>query len=183
MSNHIRKMIFELSPKDRAGLFMKLAHPARIARRRNSKQRVATRGQPVIENWAKFGEGPHRKNRNQPPPTRQHANDFNPGKVAFHPTAIGRARMHRVGHLDTRVRRDTLQDFRIVVIQPLNSMIAIQGLDARPHPAAKIAVAVRVDFDCFRLVHRLYQECKGTPLSNDYYSDIKNDTIGLPAEQ
>jgi hypothetical protein len=48
------------------------------------------------------------------------------------------------------MRLGPFQDFRIVVIKPLKAMITIKRLNVLTHPAAKIALAVSVDFD-FRL--------------------------------
>jgi hypothetical protein len=126
---------------------MQLAGAAGVAGRRHTEERVSPRGEPAIKNRSEFREWPPRKNGRQPFPARQHAKDFNPGKVAFGPASIRCARVHLVGHFLARVRRRALQNLRIVVVQPLDSPIAIQRLDTRAHPATEIAVAVRVDFD------------------------------------
>ena len=105
----------------------------------------------MIEDWAKFGKRPYREDRRQPLPTRQHANHFDPGEVTFGPTAARQTRVHLFGHRCARVRRGTFEDFRIVVVQPLDAVISIERLDARAHPATEIAIAVSVDFDLILL--------------------------------
>jgi hypothetical protein len=126
-------------------LFMQLAYAAGIARRRHAEQRVAARRKPAIKNWPKFREGPDGHDRRQPLPTGQDANHFNPRKVSFAPAAIGSARVHLLGHLFERVRRGPLPDFRVVVVQPFDAPVAIEGLNPLAYPAAKIAIAVGVD--------------------------------------
>src|SRR5205814_5986874 len=120
-------------PNGRASdtLLMKLAHAACIARRWHTEQCVTSRCEPVIKDWAKFGERPQREDRRQPLPTRQYANHFDPTEVTFAPTTVGQTRVHLVGHRFARVRCSAFEDFRIVVVQPLKTMIAIQRLDAR----------------------------------------------------
>jgi hypothetical protein len=61
--------------------------------------------------------------------------------------------MHFLGHLFSGVRRCALENFGVVVVKPLDSMIAIEGLDVLTHPATEIALAVGVDFDCVRVDH------------------------------
>ena len=132
-------------------LSMQLTCPTRIAGRRHAKQRVSPRGEPAIEDGSQFREGPQRHNVRQPSPPRQHANHFNPGKVAFTPTAIAGVSVHLVRHFIARAGRRALQNFRIVVIQPLDSLIAIERFDMRPHPATEVAMAIGVDFDFVHL--------------------------------
>src|SRR5881275_1615930 len=103
---------------------MELARAARIAGRWHAEQSIAPCGQPGVKNWSEFRKRPDRKNRHEPLPTRQHANDFDPSEVTFTPAAIGSARVHLFRHLFTRVRPRPLQDFGVVVIQPLNATIA-----------------------------------------------------------
>src|SRR2546430_9999542 len=108
-----------------------------------------------MEDWAKSDKRPHRENRRQPLPARQHANHFDPGKIPLGPTAIRVASMHFIGHRGARVRCCTVKDLGIVVVQPFKTMMAIQRLDAGAHPAAEITVAISVNFDSIRL--SLYQ--------------------------
>jgi len=127
--------------------FVELTHSARITRRGHAKERVAMLCQQTIKDWPKLSERPDRHDGSQPPPTRQDANNFNPGKVTFAPATISCARVHLFGHLFACVRRGALQNFRIVVIKPFNSMIPIERLNASAHPFAKIAIAIGVNFD------------------------------------
>jgi hypothetical protein len=55
--------------------------------------------------------------------------------------------VHLFSHLFAAVRGRALEDFWIVVIQPLKPMFAIERLNVLAHPAAEIALAVSVDFD------------------------------------
>lgn len=55
--------------------------------------------------------------------------------------------MHLLRHFLARMRRSAFQNLRLVVIQPLKSMVPIKRLNPRAHPAAKVAFAVGVDFD------------------------------------
>src|SRR5882724_2189710 len=110
---------------------MQLARAASIAWGGHAEQSIALRGEPVIETWIHFSEWPQGKNGRQPLPTRQYANQFDPGKVPFGPAAVGEVRVHRVRHLFARARRRALQDFGIVVVQPLDAPIAIQRLNPR----------------------------------------------------
>ena len=61
--------------------------------------------------------------------------------------------MHLFSQRFACVRRGSFQNFRIIVVQPFNPMSAIQRLDARAHPATKIAIAVGVNFDLFSIFH------------------------------
>src|SRR2546423_14684386 len=116
-------------------LLMQLAYAACIARWRHAEQRITSRCQPVIEDWAKLSKWPHREDGRQPLPTWQHANHFDPREITFVPTTVGRAHVHFVSHRCARMRRCAFQNFRIVVIEPLNAMIAIERLYPRTHPA------------------------------------------------
>jgi hypothetical protein len=53
--------------------------------------------------------------------------------------------------------RCPLENLRIVVIQPFDSMIPIKRLDPRAHPPAKVAMAVGVNFNPIAL-HDSYIE-------------------------
>lgn len=55
--------------------------------------------------------------------------------------------MHLFSHLFASIRRGALQNFRIVVIQPFESPIAIKRLNSRATPTTEVALAVSVDFD------------------------------------
>jgi len=132
---------------------MQLTQATRIAGRWNTEQGVPARGEPVIEDWSKFWEWPNIHYWGHPTPAGQDANHFDPGKVTFGPPTIWRACVHLLGHLFSGVRRCAFEDFGIVVVTPLNSMIPIERLDVLTHPATEIAMAVGVDFDCVRLVH------------------------------
>jgi hypothetical protein len=145
-------------------LLVQLTHPTRIARRRHTEQGVTTRREPVIEDWSKFGERPHFHDQRQPFPARQNSDDFDPREVTCGPT-IRSARVHRLGHLFPGVRRRAFENFGIVVIQPLDSMILIERLDVLTHPATEIAIAVGVDFDFFRrLIHGFRPSYVNLPL-------------------
>src|SRR5713226_6541208 len=117
---------------------MQLAHAARIAWWRHTEQCIASWSEPVIEDWTQFRKRPHRQNWPQPTPARQDANHFDPGKVTFAPATICGARVHRFSHFFARVWRGALQNLWIVIIQPLDAMIAIKRLDARSHPETEI---------------------------------------------
>jgi len=71
--------------------------------------------------------------------------------------------MHLFGHLYARLRCCPFQDFRIVVIEPLDAVISIKWLDSRAHPAAKIAIAVGVNF---------YFACGLTHVSTTSYANL-----------
>ena len=128
-------------------LFVKLTHSALIARRRNAEQRIATGSKPAIEDGPKFREGPNAHKRSEPLPTRQNANDFNPGKEAVMPGAVKRPNVHLLGHFLVRMWRRSIQIFRIVVIEPFKPMIPIERFNVFARPAAQIAVAVGVHLD------------------------------------
>lgn len=129
---------------------VQLTHSALITRRRYTEQRVATGSEPVIEDGTKFREWPNAHDRGEPLPTRQHADDFNPGEVTLVPAAVGRSHVHLLGHFLVRMWRCAIQILRVVVIQPLQPLIAIEWLNVFSRPAAQVALAVRVDFN-FRL--------------------------------
>ena len=134
---------------------MQLTNTTRVTRRWDAKQRVSSLREPSIEYWAELREWPNRHDRHEPLPARQDANHFDPGEVAFGPTTITSASVHLLRHLFTRVWRGTLQNFRIVIIKPLNLAIAVERLYARAHPPAEIAIAVGVDFNFITTTHRL----------------------------
>src|SRR5215813_792576 len=100
---------------------MQPAYTAGVAGWRYSKERVTTRGQPLIHDWAKLRERPDRHNRRQPFPARQNTNNFDPSEVPFEPFSIRGVRVHLFGHLFARVWR-SFEILRIVVIQPFNPM-------------------------------------------------------------
>ena len=62
--------------------------------------------------------------------------------------------MHRFSHFITRMWRGTFENFRIVVIQPLDPLIAVERFDPGAHPATKIAVAVCINLDLSSTCHR-----------------------------
>ena|SRR5687767_176504 len=126
---------------------MKLAHPTFITGWWYAEQSVAMRSEPVIEDGAKFRERPNAHDGSEPLPTRQHPNDFNPGEITFVPTPIRWSNVHLLGHLFVRMWRRAIQVFRIVVIQPFQSPIAIEWLNPFARPAAQVALAVGVNFD------------------------------------
>src|SRR6266496_2348604 len=134
-------------------LLMQLTDPALITGRRRTEQCIAPGSKPAIKDWSQLCERPYGKNRRQPLPARQHANYFDPGKVAFGPATICGARVHRFSHVLSSVWRRTLENFRIVIIKPLNTIIAIERLNSCTHPATQIALAVRVDFKFVILAH------------------------------
>src|ERR1051326_718943 len=135
---------------------MQLTHATRIAGRWHTEQGVTTRGEPLIEHRSEFRERPNIHYWRYPTPARQNTNDFNPTKVTLGPTTIWRACVHLLGHLFSGVRRCAFEDFGIVVVKPLNSMIPIERLDVLTHPATEIAMAVGVDLDLFRrFIHGL----------------------------
>src|SRR5581483_3170465 len=144
-------------------LFVQLTDTACVTRRWYAEQCVATRCQPVIEDWPKFGERPHRHKRGEPFPKRQDFDDLDPREVAFGPTTVRRARVHLFSHLFPRVWCGAFQNFWIVVIQPFNAMGSIERLNMRAHPATEVAVAVGVNFSfldglihCFRGIIRQF---------------------------
>ena len=127
---------------------MQLAHATFITRWWwYAEQSVSTRSEPAIEDGTKFRERPKAHDGSEPLPTRQHANDLNPGEVTFVPTPIRRSDVHLLGHLFVRMWRRAIQIFRIVVIQPFQPSIAIEWLNTFACPAAQAALAVRVNFD------------------------------------
>src|SRR2546427_2607879 len=130
------------------------ARAAGLAGRWHAEQSIAPCGQPGVKNWSDFRKRPDRENRHKPFPTRQDENYFDPSEVTFTPAAIGSAHVHLFRHLFARVWRRALQDFRVVVIQPLDATIAIERLHARAHPTAQIATAVGVDFDLVSVCQR-----------------------------
>src|SRR6266567_7285956 len=172
---------------------MQLANAACIAGRRHTEECVPSLRQPTIKDGAKPSEWPNRKNRPQPLPTRQHPNDFDPCEVTLAPTTIDNAHVHLFRHLFARVRRRALQDFRVVVIQPLDATIAIERLHTRAHPTAQIATAVGVDFDLVSLFHLAKRRAaalvksnlmagSSPPLNNDFTLNVlcqPHDTIRL----
>src|ERR1051326_950809 len=134
---------------------MQSTDTAGIAWRRHAEQGIAARSEPVIEDWSKSGERPNFHDGCKPSPTRQDLDDVYPAPVTFAPGTVHRAHVHLFSHLFPRVRRRSFEDFRIVVIKPLNSPIAIERLNPRAHPPAEIALAVGVDFDLVWLNHQL----------------------------
>ena len=136
-------------------LLMKLTRSSRITWWRDAEECVTTRCQPVIEDWAKFRERPNSHNPRQPFPARQSLYYFDPCEIAFRPSTAGRKNVHLFSHLFTRVGRSALQDFRIVVIKPFDSMIAIERLNSGAYPAAEIAIAVCVNFDSWLRSHQV----------------------------
>jgi hypothetical protein len=117
-------------------LLMQLTHAAGIARGRNAKKRVASLRQLVIKDRPQLSERPDRHDRCKPFPAWQDANYFNPREVPFAPAAISRARVHLFRHRFSCMWRRAFQNFRIVVIQPLNASIAIERLNPGAHPPA-----------------------------------------------
>lgn len=126
---------------------MQLTHAAFITRRWYAEKCVASRSEPVVEDGTKFRERPKAHDGSEPLPTWQHPHDLNPGEVTFVPTPIRRSDVHLLGHLFVRMRRRAIQILRIVVIEPFKPPIAIEGLDTFARPAAKVALAVGVNFD------------------------------------
>src|SRR4051812_44086712 len=153
-------------------LFMQLANAAGITWWRHAKERITTGRQPVIKDGSEFREWPHPHNRRQPLPARQYADEFDPGKVSLRPTPVRCARVHLVSHLFARMRRGARENFRLIVIKPFNAVIAIQWLDMFAHPAAQIAMAVGVDFNCVFGCHSF----RSRPLTS-YSRLVRNDTI------
>ena len=133
-------------PKTRQ-LLVQFAHAADVTRRWHAEQCVTTRSEPVIEGWAQFCEWPNRHYRREPPPTRQDANDFNPSGVTFEPAPVVMSNVHLFSHLFARVGRRALDDFRIVIVKPLQAMITIKRLNMCAHPATEVALTVGVNFD------------------------------------
>jgi hypothetical protein len=63
--------------------------------------------------------------------------------------------VHLFRHFFARMRGGTLQNFRIVVIEPFQPSIAIEWLNVRARPTAQVAIAVSVNFELFcALPHR-----------------------------
>ena len=132
---------------------MEPARAAGLAGRWHAEQSIAPCGQPGVKNWSEFRKRPDRENRHKPLPTRQGENYFDPSEVSHCPTTIWTACMHLFGHFVARVGRGSFQNFRIVIVEPFDSMIAVERLEARTHPAAQIATAIGVDFDFVSLFH------------------------------
>ena len=133
-------------PKTRQ-LLMQFAHAARVTRRWHTEQCVTMRSEPVIEDWAQFCEWPYRHYRREPSPTREDANHFDPRKVAFSPQTRRRSDVHLFSHLFARVGCRAREDCRIVVVKPLQAMIAIKRLNLCARPATEVAPTVGVDFN------------------------------------
>ncbi len=153
--HELRNRVLGTHPLTQAVLtsLVKLAGATGVAWRRHAKQSISSRCKPLVEDWSQFGKWPDCHHGRQPLPTRQYSNHFNPGKVTFGPASLAEVRVHLVGHLLTCSRRRAFENFRIVVIQPLNAMVAIQRLNPRPHPAAKVTVSVGINFDLVQLTH------------------------------
>ena len=128
-------------------VFVKLAHATFVTWRWYAEQGVAPCSEPAIEDGSQFRERPNVHYRSKPLPTRQHANDCNPGEVTFVPMPIRWANVHQLRHLFVRMRSCTFQIFRFVVIEPFQPLIAIEWLNAFARPAAQVAMAVGVNFD------------------------------------
>jgi hypothetical protein len=148
-------------PKTRE-LVVQFAHAARVARRRHAEQCVATRSEPVIKNRAEFCKRPDVHDWRKPSPTREHANHIDPSEITFCPPAVGRSYMHLFGHGFARVWCRALEDFRIVVVKPFQSLIAIKWLNVLSHPATKIALAISVNFDFSFGVHKSANWLRGS---------------------
>ena len=133
---------------------MEFADAACIAWRWNTEECVTTRSKPVIKTWTEFCEWPHRHNRCEPTPTRQHANHFNPSEVTFAPASVDKSNMHLFRHLFACVRLSTLENFRIVVVEPFEPPISVERLNMFVHPAAKVALTVGEYFNLTRSIQR-----------------------------
>ena len=55
--------------------------------------------------------------------------------------------VHLVSHLIARVWRRSLENLRIVIVQPHQPVITVERLDPGTHPLAEIAMAVGVNFN------------------------------------
>src|SRR6185503_15217915 len=84
--------------------------------------------------------------------------------------------MHFFRHLIARARRGAFENFRIVVVQPLDPLIAVQRLDPGAHPATKIAVTVGVDLDLSRTCHRHFLSLGQSSLSDPNFAPRQRKT-------